>query len=104
MRCPKCKSERAHRSRRSKLRERLASTFGFYPHACRQCSHTFFAYRELSKEGVPSPNPAVESEIQKTRSARAWKQRQRDYLLYAVALLLFAAILYFLTREPPAGV
>ena len=101
--CPKCKEDRAHRARRAGFVDHCVSIAGFYPHSCRACKTRFRAYRRPSSEKLPSTNPEVENEIRATRSARSWKLKQRQILLYCLAFLLFAAILYFLTHEPPAG-
>jgi hypothetical protein len=60
---------------------------------------------------ISAPETAVressgaEREIAATRSAVAWKRKRREILVYALALLVFAAILYLLMRAPTeAGV
>jgi transposase-like protein len=102
MLCPKCK-DRAHRAHRVGLTEHLASIAGFLPYKCHDCNNRFLRFRDSSPEARVSANPRVEREIAATRTAHGRKRRQREVLLYGLALLLFAAILYFLTRAPSAG-
>lgn len=104
MLCPKCKADRAHRSHRDGLGEHLASVAGFFPYDCHACKHRFLRHRESTSDKARPGNTAVEREISATRSAAAWKRKQREILLYGMALLLFVVILYFLTREPAPGV
>ena len=103
MLCPKCKTDRAHRSHRVGLMEHLASVAGFFPYACHGCQNRFLRYRHSTTEPGVSVNPGAEQEISKTRSIASRKRKQREILLYGVALLLFVAILYYLTREPSVG-
>jgi hypothetical protein len=60
-------------------------------------------FRYSIPEAAQSPKPRVEREIVATRAALGRRRRQREILLYGLALLLFAAILYFLTSSPSAG-
>jgi hypothetical protein len=103
MLCPKCKTDRAHRSHRVGLTEHLVSIVGFFPYNCRDCHTRSLRFRDSSQEAGPSANPSGEREIVATQAARGRKRKQREILLYGLALLLFVAILYFLTREPAAG-
>ena len=100
--CPQCKEDRAHRARRKGLVEHLISIVGYYPHSCHTCKTRFVAYRSRTRARIPSTNPDVEDEIRSTRSVRAWRNRQREIMLYCLAFAVFAAILYFLTHEPRA--
>lgn len=44
--CPKCKSERAHRSRRKGIFEKsLGRLFGLLPYRCDACDERYFGYR-----------------------------------------------------------
>ena len=78
------------------------SIVGVLPYNCRDCHNRFLRFHSF-QEAVASVNPSVEREIAATRSARVRKRKQREILLYGLALLLFVAILYFLTRAPSAG-
>ena len=104
MLCPKCKADRAHRSHRNGVAERLASAAGFFPYDCHACKHHFLRYRHSTAENSRAAKTAVEREIAATRSAVSWKRNQREIVLYGLALLLFAAILFYLIREPAPGV
>jgi hypothetical protein len=101
--CPKCKSDRAHRSHRVGLTEHLLSIVGFFPYDCRDCHNRVLRFREPSYQAGPSANSSTEREIVAIRTIRVRKRKQREILLYGLALLVFVAILYFLTREPSVG-
>lgn len=103
MLCPKCKTDRAYRAHRVGLAEKLASFAGFFPYECRGCHNHFLRYQRSSPNSNASLNPAVEREIAATRAAGTRKRKQREIILYGLALFLFMAILYLLTRTPSAG-
>ena len=103
MLCPKCKTDSAHRSHRVGLKERLTGIVGYLPYRCRQCSHRFLSVRCLSPESAAAPARGAEKEIAATRASLRWKQKRRDFLLYASAMAMFVVVLYYLTREPSMG-
>jgi len=83
--------------------EHVASVVGFYPYDCHACHHHFLQRRKADPPVKRSTDSRVEREIAATRAAGARRRKQRELLLYGLALLVFGAILYFLTREPRAG-
>src|SRR5262249_28007248 len=97
MLCPKCKVGHAHRSHRRGILERLASVFQYYPYRCHGCKHRFL-HRETSAN-TSGEHSSTEREIRATRSAKEWQRKKRDLILYGMAVLLFLAFLYFITRE-----
>jgi hypothetical protein len=97
MLCPKCKTDSAHRSHRSNLRERLASLAGYRPYRCHKCELRFSSIR-IPPEEEPAP-----AKTSTTRVAMRWRRKRRDIFLYASALIVFSAILYLLTRPPSMG-
>ena len=104
MLCPKCKNDRAHRSHRSGVTEHLASLLTYYPYRCRECQHRFLLSRYASIETPPSTqHRSTEREIRATRKAKDWQRKKRHFTIYAVALLLFLAFLYLVTRDRNAG-
>lgn len=98
--CPKCKTDSAYRSHRAGLGERLASFVGYHPYRCQQCKHRFLSPSGVSASSVMR---GVEREISSTRSALRRGRKQRDLILFGGALVVFAVILYFLTRPPSMG-
>jgi hypothetical protein len=95
--CPKCNSDSAHRSHRRGVTHYLGSLFEWYPYRCK-CGHRFVQRRHF----IPIPSgksKAVESEIRNTRATARRAVKRRELLLFGGVLLLFAAFLYFLTRE-----
>jgi len=101
--CPKCKEDRAHRAHRQGIKELVAAMFSRFPYRCHNCGHRYLVYRY---EERPSEVPltSTEREIQRTRLTQRRKRSRRVFLLYASALLVFLAFLYYITRErPPQG-
>ena len=103
MLCPKCKSDSAHRSHRTGLRDLLAGIAGYQPYRCRQCKYRFPSRRFASPKPATAAVRGVEREISSTQGALRWKRKRRNLVLYGSALILFGVILYFLTRAPAIG-
>jgi hypothetical protein len=101
MHCPNCKTDTAQRSHRASPWERLIGLAGCRRYRCLSCNRRFVRRHDQSPE--PTAPRGVLREISATRSAMRWKQKRRDFLLYGSALILFAVLLYYLTREPSMG-
>lgn len=101
--CPKCKTDRAHRSHRAGVKEHLASLLAYYPYRCRECKHRFLRSRYESTEPPSGEHRSTEREIRATRRAKDWKRKKRHMAIYGVALLLFLIFLYLVTRDRNAG-
>lgn len=99
MLCPKCKTNRARRSRRRGLLAHVISIAGYYPYSCPDCHLQFRGLRSAPVEGPVVHSPGVEREIKATRDAMKTTRKRRELALYGAALLLFLAILYYITRE-----
>jgi len=102
--CPNCKTDRAHRTHRRGLKDYAASLFGFYPYRCHDCEHRFFHSYRTAEEPAREPS-STGKEVRVTRGHRAARQRRRELLLYGLALLVFLAFLYYISRYhgAPAG-
>lgn len=96
--CPRCKNDRAHRSHRKGVEEFLASIFAYYPYRCRECQHRFLHNRNETSLG-PSAHPSTEREIRATRKAKDWQRKKRHLVIYGMALFIFLAFLYIVTRD-----
>jgi len=103
MLCTECKTDSAHRSHRVGIQEHLRSILGYYPYRCRNCGRRFQAHRYAEPEPAAPGARGVEREISATRGSRRRKAVQRVILLYGAALIVFGAILYYLTRVPSMG-
>ena len=103
MLCSKCQSDSAHRSHRVGIKEHLVALAGFYPYRCRACGTRFRMRRHKEYEPATAATRSVEREIASTQGTRRRKVVRRIVLLYGCALVLFGAILYYLTREPSMG-
>jgi hypothetical protein len=99
MLCPNCKVDRAHRSHRRGLVERLGSLVGYYPYSCRDCGHRFLRFRYAAPpESPPGRRSQAEREITSTRVRVRWQRKKRALLLYGFGALIFLGFLYFITR------
>jgi len=94
--------DRAHRSHRKGLKDRAASLLGKHPYRCHECGYRFLHFDQAAAEEHGQPT-STEREIRMTRSAARRKQRRRELWLFGVALLLFLAFLYYITRVRPAA-
>src|SRR5450432_2201622 len=103
MLCPKCNTDSAHRSHRVGLKEHLTSIAGYKPYRCRACKHRFLSQSHPATPPASPDRKGLEREISHTQGSIRWKQKKRDLLLYAAALIVFAFVLYFLTRAPKIG-
>jgi len=86
------------------LKDYAASLFGFYPYRCHDCEHRFFHSYRTAEEPAREPS-STGKEVRVTRGHRAARQRRRELLLYGLALLVFLAFLYYISRYhgAPAG-
>ena len=96
--CPKCGEDRAHRSHRSGLKEWAASLFGYYPYRCEKCGR-----RSVIARNSAHATGAVHSEIVRTRRRLMWARKRIEALVYGSALLVFLAVLYYITRQHAGG-
>ena len=103
MLCTKCNTDSAHRSHRVGIREHLSSILGSYPYRCHNCGRRFQVAGNSEPAAASKAVRGVEKEITHTRSALRRKAVRRAIMLYGAALIVFAIILYYLTREPPMG-
>lgn len=87
------------RSHRRGLIERCVAVAGYYPYRCRDCHLRYLRFRYSSTEATPSCHPGAEREIKATRGAMKAKRKRRELLLYGLALVLFLAFLYYVTRD-----
>jgi len=103
MLCTKCNTDSAHRSHRVGIKEHLASILGYYPYRCHNCGHRFRMAGHSDPVTASKAVRDVEREITHTRSALRRRAVRRGIMLYGAALVVFAIVLYYLTREPSMG-
>jgi type II secretory ATPase GspE/PulE/Tfp pilus assembly ATPase PilB-like protein len=101
--CPKCKTDRAHRSHRTGVKEYVASLAAYYPYRCRHCKHRFLQSRYGVPEVPSGQHQSTEREIRATRRAKNWERKKRHVTIYGIALLLFLVFLYLVTRDRGAN-
>ena len=91
--CPKCKSDRAHRSHRQGAKESLARLLAYHPYRCRECGLRFLQFRLAVPRSAAEPT-STEREIRATRTAFRWRAKKRELWLYGAGILL----LFFFLR------
>lgn len=98
MDCPKCKSDRAHRSHRRGIVEPLLAIVAVYAYRCHACEHRFLRFR-YAQGSLPAASSSAEREVRSTRNSIKWRRKRREFLLYGTCFLLFLAFLYYITRQ-----
>jgi transcriptional regulator NrdR family protein len=94
MTCPKCKSGDVRRAREAGFGDRAASWILRRPYRCLGCNTRFRAYtpRIDRKE--------VRKRLQKLRRSKATR---RELVMYGIASLILAAIIYFVVQQRLSG-
>ena len=59
MKCPACKIDRAHRSHRAGLAERVVRVVGVFPYECRDCKAPFLRFARTFADPVDTLTPSV---------------------------------------------
>lgn len=98
MTCPKCKKDRAHRAERSGPVDQVLNWFVLKPYYCRDCKHRFHNFP--SGERGPTVRMEIEQRIQQFKRRKGWKRTFRELMFYGFAIVLLAAVLYFVFRQP----
>jgi hypothetical protein len=81
------------------LWEHLATIGGTRPYSCRECAHRFASRQRPLAEAV---QPAAQ-EVSSSRRISRWRRKRLHLILYGAAMLMFAVILYYLSRTPVIG-
>jgi hypothetical protein len=95
--CPKCKEDRAHRSHRSGIRDRILHFFSQIPYRCHACNHRFYAYR--AGERSERLRTREEMKIMELRRRLRWKRSKRELMAYAIATALLLFIIYYTLQQ-----
>jgi len=99
--CPKCKEDRAHRSHRAGIRDRILHFFSQIPYRCHACNHRFYAYRD--GETSPRLRTAEEIRIMRLRRKMRWKKSRIELAAYAICSIIVAAVIYYLIQQRVTG-
>lgn len=97
MTCPHCKENRAHRSHRSTLKDRLMHRFQMIPYRCHSCKARFYAWR--SGEKSDKMRTREERKIMELRRKLKWKNAKRGIVAYGFGALVFLGILYMIVQH-----
>jgi hypothetical protein len=99
--CPKCKENRAHRSHRAGLKDRLFYVFSQIPYRCHACNTRFYAYRAGEKSA--RLRTREEMKIMQLRRRLRWKRSKRELAAYGIAALLLLFIIYYTLQQRVDG-
>jgi hypothetical protein len=99
--CPQCKENRAHRSRRSGLKDWLASLTLRTPYRCRACKKRYYVY--LHGYGLIKLRTAEERSVIRLRRGLRARQIKREILGYGISSLILVVIMYFLFQQRNGG-
>ncbi len=95
--CPKCKENKAHRSRRSGFRDWVAGLFLQTPYRCHACRNRF--YINLRGGNVLKLRSAEEKRVIKLRRELRMRQVRRQLLGYGISSIVLILILYYLFQQ-----
>src|SRR5579863_904851 len=95
--CPKCKENRAHRSRRSGFKDWVAGVFLHVPYRCRACNARTYVYPHGSIS-MSLRTPEERRVIKLRRSLRA-KKLKRELIGYGISSLILILILYYFLQQ-----
>lgn len=95
--CPKCGENKAHRSHRQNLKDRILGWFSKKPYRCHACNLRFYAFRD--GETSPKLRTAEEIRIMKLRRKIRWKRSRVELIAYAICSILVAAMIYYLIQQ-----
>lgn len=95
--CPKCKQNRAHRSHRSSLKDRIFLLFDQIPYRCHACNTRFYAYR--GGEESEKLRTREEMKIMQLRRSLRWKRSKRELTVYGFAALVLVIIIYYTLQQ-----
>jgi hypothetical protein len=95
--CPKCKQNRAHRSHRAGLKDRLFLLFDQIPYRCHACNTRFYAYR--AGEESEKLRTREEMKIMTLRRNLRWKRSKRTLTAYGFAALMLIIIIYYALQQ-----
>jgi hypothetical protein len=95
--CPNCGEQRAHRSHRSGIKDRLMRLFEMIPYRCRKCSKRFYAYRAGEKSAkMRTPE---ERKIMELRRRLRWKRSRRELFVYGMAAVILLVVIYMAIQQ-----
>jgi hypothetical protein len=93
--CPACGSLRVFRSHRRHVSEIVRSWMGSYPYRCHGCQSRFFR-----NEHGDGDSAGLRPDRRPEARRQAGRRILRESGLYACALAVFLAFLFYMMREP----
>jgi hypothetical protein len=95
--CPECKENKAHRSRRSGLRDGLEGLFLRTPYRCGACKVRFYVNLR-AESSLKLRTPEEKRVIKLRRELQALKIR-RQLVGYGLSSLILVLLLYYLFQQ-----
>ncbi len=95
--CPKCRENKAHRSRRSGVRDRLAGLFLRTPYRCGACKARF--YVNLRAESAFKLRTPEEKRVIKLRRELQARKIRRQLIGYGLSSLILVLVLYYFFQQ-----
>jgi hypothetical protein len=99
--CPKCKENKAHRSRRSGFKDLLASLALRIPYRCRACETRWYVFPY--GQNLLSLRTPEERRVIKLRRTLRLQKMKRQLVGYGVSSLILIALLYYLFQQRMGG-
>jgi hypothetical protein len=95
--CPKCKENRAHRSRRSGFKDWAASLLLRIPYRCRACNARTYIY-PYGDFSMKLRTPEERRVIKLRRGLQAQKFK-RELIAYGIGSLILLFVLYYFFQQ-----
>jgi len=106
MKCPKCDSTEARRSRHSKWKDVFHSPLGQQAYRCRSCHARFYAPKPAEPPAAASASTSDTSQKRHHKSKSRSKSRRRHLVeagVFALMMIIFIFCLLFITRQRTSG-
>ncbi len=95
--CPKCKENKAHRSRRSGFKDWVASLFLYIPYRCHACKER--SYVLSYGGGSMKLRTPEERRVIKLRRGLRIKKLKRELIGYGLSSIVLILILYYFLQQ-----
>jgi len=95
--CPKCKEDKAHRSRRAGFKDWVARVFLYVPYRCRACGTRSYIF----PHGSASMRLRTPEELRviKLRRSLRTKKLKRELIGYGISSIILVLILYYFFQQ-----
>lgn len=95
--CPKCKENKAHRSRRSGVKDWALALILRIPYRCRACGVRVYISKFGS--GATGLRTSEERRVLQMRRALKLRRMKRELMAYGIGLVIMIGVLYYLFQQ-----